>query len=99
MSNKLSWFSGGGERSQEAVVIIDALVSDLASQPTTEPLKQVLNHYRVELVKRESSVPMILSRMNLDVARILTQNGIVLSTSQSSQLKAITALSNIRYGY
>ena len=99
MSNKLSWFSGGGERSQEAVVIIDALVSDLASQTTTEPLKQVLNHYRVELVKRESSVPMILSRMNLDVARILTQNGIVLSTSQSSQLKAITALSNIRYGY
>ena len=45
MSNKLSWFSGGGERSQEAVVIIDALVSDLASQPTTEPLKQVLRHY------------------------------------------------------
>ena len=99
MSNKLSWLSGGGERSQEAVVIIDALVSDLANQPNAEPLKEVLNHYRVELVKRESSVPMILSRMNLDIARILTQNGIVLSTSQSSQLQAITALSNIRYGY
>lgn len=96
---KLKWFSGGSERGNEAISIVDNLLKDIDSNPTDAPLKQVLLSYKDELEKKESSIPYILSRMNIAVANVVTKNGIILSKTQSSELSKLTKLSNIRYGY
>ncbi|MEJ1320426.1 hypothetical protein QY890_07025 [Latilactobacillus sakei] len=44
-------------------------------------------------------MPLILSRLNLAIANALQEDGLTLSVAQSEQVKALTALSNIRYGY
>lgn len=95
---KLKWFSGGTERSEQAVAIIDELLKNL-DIVQNNILKITLESYRTELKSRSSSTQFILSRMNMDIARAIRKDGKKLSSNQSEKLKKLTAISNIRYGY
>ncbi|MDH5039552.1 bacteriocin immunity protein [Enterococcus faecalis] len=95
----LKWYSGGDEREKKAEKIIIDLLNDLENDLGNESLQQVLNSYLEELRKGGASVPLILSRMNLDISKAIRNDGRELTASQSSKLKELTSISNIRYGY
>lgn len=95
----LKWFSGGEERKKEAIVIIDSLLVSLSENATDRPLKNFFLFYRRELESSGISVPLILSRMNVELSNILIENKLQLSAEQSKQIKQLRSLSNIRYGY
>ena len=96
---KLKWFSGGNERSSQAEIIITDLLDDLKTDLDNESLKKVLENYLEELKQKSASVPLILSRMNLDISKAIRNDGVTLSDYQSKKLKELTSISNIRYGY
>ncbi|MEG0286710.1 MAG: bacteriocin immunity protein [Vagococcus sp.] len=96
---KLKWFSGGKDRSEQVVAIITDLLTDLNNDQKTMSLQLVLTNYKNELIKKESSIPLILSRMNLDISNTIKKNNILLSSCQSDKLKKIISMSHIRYGY
>ncbi|MBT0903508.1 bacteriocin immunity protein [Streptococcus infantarius] len=95
----LKWFSGGKERKNEAVVIIDELLVSLGEDSKYIPLKKFFLFYRKELESSGTSTPLVLSRMNVELSNILVENKLQLSDAQSKQLKRLRSLSNIRYGY
>ncbi len=95
----VKWFSGGKERKNEAIMILEALIKDLDSESKKLPVQKVLLSYREELIKEPSSIPFILSRMNIEVSKVLVNNGIELTASQSEKIKELSRLSQIRYGY
>ena len=96
---KLKWFSGGKEWSNQAENIITDLLDDLKTDLDNESLKKVLENYLEELKQKGASVPLILSRMNLDISKAIRNDGVTLSDYQSKKLKELTSISNIRYGY
>lgn len=96
--SKVNWFSGGVERSNRAVQIIDELLKSGEIIPNSQ-LELTLKNYRIELQQKASSVPFILSRMNLDISKSLRSDQNHLSEEQSNKLKSLASLSNIRYGY
>lgn len=96
--SKLKWFSGGKERSQQANILITELLNELGDDSHSEALKKVLSSYKQEL-NSGVSVPLILSRMNLDISNAVRKDGAALSAAQAEKLKELTALSSIRYGY
>ena len=96
---KLNWFSGGTDPSDQAETIIRDLLNHLTSELSTAPLQKVLTSYLKELERKDTSVPLILSRMNLDIAKTIRNNKINLTEFQSQKLKELTNLSSIRYGY
>ncbi|MEJ1318782.1 bacteriocin immunity protein [Latilactobacillus sakei] len=95
----MKWYSGGSERSEQAIITIKALLTDLQDASKGPALQTVLTTYQTELESKKASVPLILSRLNLAIANALQEDGLTLSVAQSEQVKALTALSNIRYGY
>lgn len=95
----MKWYSGGSERSEQAITIIKALLTDLQDASKGPTLQTVLTTYQAELESKKASVPLILSRLNLAIANALQEDGLTLSDAQAEQVKALTALSNIRYGY
>ncbi|MBP2098079.1 bacteriocin immunity protein [Enterococcus rivorum] len=96
--SKVNWFSGGTERSDQAVHIIDDLLNCNEINSNSQ-LGTILQNYRIELQQKGASVPFILSRMNLDISKALRSDGNHLSEEQSNKLKHLSSLSNIRYGY
>lgn len=95
----LKWYAGGQDRAEQAISILTELVADLKQSQQKMPLQQVLSDYIEAFRKKESAVPFILSRMNLDISSALKNNQIVLTVSESDKLDALMALANIRYGY
>ena len=95
----LKWFAGGSERRCEAMMIIDHLLEDIKDEPQLTPLKNQLVIYKRRLRDDGTSVPFILSQMNVDISRVLIDNKLSLSESQSEQIKKLRELSAIRYGY
>lgn len=95
----LNWFSGGNERGKQAETIITDLLDGLKTNTGNKALQQVLESYLEELEQKNTSVPLILSRMNLDISKAITIDGVPLSDYQSKKLKTLTSISNIRYGY
>lgn len=93
------WFATGGERGDEVIKIITELLNEISNDPAKVPLEKVLLSYKAELEKRESSIPYILSRMNITVSNTLIKNHITLSPSQSDKLKRILQQSRVWYGY
>lgn len=87
------------ERSNQAENIITDLLDDLKTDLDNESLKKVLENYLEELKQKSASVPLILSRMNLDISKAIRNDGVTLSDYQSKKLKELTSISNIRYGY
>lgn len=94
----LKWFSGGKERKNEAVVIIDELLESLNGDLKYKPLQNFFISYRKEL-SNGTSIPLVLSRMNIELSNVLVENKLQLSDEQSQKLKELRSLSNIRYGY
>ena len=95
----LKWFAGGSERRCEAMIIIDYLLEGINNTPQLTPLKNLLVSYKRRLEDDGISTPFILSQMNVDLARVLIDNKLSLSESQSEQIKKLRELSAIRYGY
>lgn len=96
---KLKWFSGGNDRKKQAESIIIDLLNDLKIDLGNELLFKVLNNYLKELKQKNTSVPSILSRMNLDISKAIRNDVVKLTDYQSKKLKELTSLSNSRYGY
>ena len=96
---KLKWFSGGSDRAHNAILIINDLLTDLQYYPEDITLQKVLLDYKDELEKQGSSVPYILSRMNIALSNVVTKNHLTLSQSQSDKLSKLLSLSYIPYGY
>ena len=92
----IKWFSGGSDRAQAAISIINNVLNDT---PEDNALRKVLIAYKDELEKQESSVPYILSRMNIALSNVVTKNHIILSKSQADKLSELIKLSYISYGY
>lgn len=97
--SKLKWFSGGNERAKQAENIMTNLLDDLKTDLGNESLQKVLENYLEELKQKSASVPMILSRMNLDISKAIRNDRAALSDYQSKKLKELTSVSNIRYKY
>lgn len=97
--SKLKWFSGGKERSDQTLALINELLKELDKNPNSPALQKLLANYQNELRKKERSVPFILSQMNIEISNLLKKETISLSDSQSNNLKQLMTLSNIRYGY
>ena len=95
----LKWFAGGSERRCEAMTIIEHLLEDIKDTPQLIPLKSQLVIYKRRLRDDGTSVPFILSQMNVDISRALIDNKLILSESQANQIKKLRGLSAIRYGY
>ena len=95
----LKWFAGGSERRCEAMTIIDHLLEDIKDTPQLAPLKNQLVRYKKRLKDDGTSTPFILSQMNVDISRVLIDNKLGLSESQAKQIKKLSELSAIRYGY
>ena len=95
----LKWFAGGSERRCEAMTIIDHLLEDIKDEPQLTPLKNQLVIYKRRLRDDGTSVPFILSQMNVDLSRVLIENKLGLSENQAKQIKKLRELSVIRYGY
>ena len=95
----LKWFAGGSERRCEAMMILDHLLEDIKDEPQLTPLKNQLVIYKRRLRDDGTSVPFILSQMNVDLSRVLIENKLGLSESQAKQVKKLRELSAIRYGY
>ena len=83
----LKWFAGGSERRCEAMMIIDHLLEDIKAAPQLTPLKNQLVIYKRRLRDDGTSVPFILSQMNVDISRVLIDNKLCLSESQVKQIK------------
>ena len=95
----LKWFAGGSERRCEAMTIIDHLLEDIKDKPQLTPLKNQLVIYKRRLRDDGTSVPFILSQMNVDISRVLIDNKLGLSESQAEKIKKLRELSVIWYGY
>ncbi|MDE3281146.1 bacteriocin immunity protein [Lacticaseibacillus parahuelsenbergensis] len=95
----LKWYSGGNDRAKKATYIIDQLLLDLKNNPQSESLQQVLRSYREALIQKQAAVPLILSRMNLEISNVLIRDRITLTKLQSDKIGQLSSLSNIRYGY
>ncbi|HBI1783334.1 TPA: bacteriocin immunity protein [Enterococcus faecalis] len=96
--DKLKWFSGGNERGKQAENVITVLLDDIKTDSGNESLQKVLENYLEELKQQGASVPLILSRMNLDISKAIRNDGVALSDNQSKKLKELISISNIRYG-
>lgn len=96
---ELKWFSGGMERRQEALALLDELIQTLACDTHLAPLKEVLISYECQLRNGGTSIPYVLSQMNVAISQVLIKHALYLSASQSNQIKKLRELSNIRYGY
>ena len=55
----LRWFSGGKERKNEAVIIIDELLVSLSEDSKYIPLKEFFLFYRKELESSGTSTPLV----------------------------------------
>lgn len=95
----LRWYSGGSDRAEQAINIINELLSDLGDSSQSGPLRDVLRGYKEDLIQKRAAVPFILSRMNLAISNVLVRDNITLTKLQSEKVGELSSLSNIRYGY
>lgn len=96
---RLKWFAGGKERRDEALIILDKLIASFHNNYGVQPLTDLFLKYKSELKNGRTSTSFVLSRMNIELSRVFTQNEIRLTEEQSRLLKDLRSLSNIRWGY
>ncbi|MFI3887036.1 bacteriocin immunity protein [Streptococcus parauberis] len=95
----MKWFAGGSERSVKALELIQNLQNSIEGNSEQIEISQLFQRYQSELESNASSVPFILSRMNVELFEVLTKHKINLSSEQLELLKELQKLSQIRYGY
>ncbi|MGT2756556.1 bacteriocin immunity protein [Streptococcus ovuberis] len=71
--NRLKWFSGGTERRDEAISILELLIQDLKDENHLDSLYSLLISYYNELKNGAGSVPYILSRLNIEMSHVLIE--------------------------
>jgi hypothetical protein len=64
---KLKWFSGGKERREEAIRIIEELLLDLQTNASATSVKKTLIHYLNEFKTNGTSFPFLMNRMSLEL--------------------------------
>lgn len=94
----IKWFTGGQERGQAALELLKQLRQQVDGAKYVE-LQEILANYFKEIKTETGSIPLILSRMNLDISRVMLKNNIVLPADAQQTMKKLTELSQIRYGY
>ncbi|MFD0897740.1 bacteriocin immunity protein [Loigolactobacillus binensis] len=94
----MKWYAGGTERGKQAVELLAELINHLNSDNEL-PLKQLLFQFHQEIAAQGQSIPYILSRMNVAIAKVMRENNIVVDADNETRLKALMALSEIRWGY
>ncbi len=94
----LSWFAGASERKKEALSLLDQLQASLESQTNAQALRQLLSTYQAELSGDATGVPLILSRLQVELSQTLADHSLTLSASQEALLKQLRELSQVRYG-
>ncbi|WP_277902623.1 bacteriocin immunity protein [Enterococcus lactis] len=80
-------------------MIITELLDDLETDLGNDSLRMILHTYLGNLKNEGTSVPLILSRMNLEISNAIKKDGVSLNAKQSKKLKELMSISNIRYGY
>lgn len=94
----ISWFAGASERKKEVLTLLDQLQASLESQPNDQALRQLLSAYQAELSGDATGVPLILSRLQVELSQTLTAHSLTLSASQETLVKQLRELSQVRYG-
>ncbi|MEX0379827.1 bacteriocin immunity protein [Leuconostoc sp. MS02] len=94
----IKWFTGGQERGKSALELLIQLRQQLDDVKYSE-LQHVLSEYFNDIKTESGSIPLILSRMNLELSHIMLKNHTVLPEGAQQTMKKLTELSQIRYGY
>ncbi|WP_165212837.1 bacteriocin immunity protein [Streptococcus tangpeifui] len=97
--SKLKWFSGGKERRDNALDLLESIIIELREIDGSESLQKFLLAYKEELEKQKAPIPTILSRFNIELSEVLRNSNIILNNKVREQLDSIRKLSYIRYGY
>ena len=92
----LKWFAGGKERQEQAVAIIDEVIETIGDKPDYADLKQVLHSYRTELADSRSATPYILSRMSLEISKVVRKDQLTLSPCIEERMAELRKLLAIR---
>lgn len=95
----LRWFSGGKDRREEAVAILDRLLKDINDDNDLSSLEKALASYRKELNDSKSAVPYILSRLSMDISAVVRKDNLTLTPTQEKEMADLRKVLNIRYGY
>ncbi|MBZ5979454.1 MAG: bacteriocin immunity protein [Leuconostoc gelidum] len=95
---QIKWYTGGQERGKVALELIIQLLKELDGT-AYDDLKQVLAMYFNEIKNESGSIPLVFSRMNLDVSNVMIKNHIVLPENAQQTMKKISQLNQLRYGY
>lgn len=96
---KLNWFSGGKERRDAALTLLDSIMIDIRGLDRGELLQDILSSYKEELEHPNAPIPVILSRFNVELSRVLRNGNIILTNGIREKLDSLRKLSYIRYGY
>ena len=95
---QIKWYTGGQERGKVALELIIQLLKELDGT-AYDDLKQVLAVYFNEIKNESGSIPLVFSRMNLDVSNVMIKNHIVLPENAQQTMKKISQLNQLRCGY
>lgn len=93
---KLKWFSGGKERREEAIRIIEELLLDLQTNDSATSVKKTLTHYLNEFKTNGTSFSFLMNRMSLELTDAVLQSNIHFTPEQSEKLKELRKLMEIR---
>lgn len=97
--SKLKWFSGGKERRDNALNLLESIIIEIREIEGSESLQEFLLTYKDELEKQKAPIPTILSRFNVELSGVLRDSNIILTDRVKEALNSIRKLSYIRYGY
>lgn len=93
---KLKWFSGGKERREEAIRIIEELLLDLQTNDSATSVKKTLTRYLNEFKTNGTSFPFLMNCMSLELTDAVLQSNIHFTPEQSEKLKELRKLMEIR---
>lgn len=93
---KLKWFSGGKERREEAISIIEELISDLQTNDSAEALSKLLTYYLNEFKTRGTSFPFLMNRMSIELTDVVLRSKVHLTKEQGEKFKELRKLMEIR---
>lgn len=93
---KLKWFSGGKERREEAISIIEELISDLQTNDSAEALSKSLTYYLNEFKTSGTSFPFLMNRMSIELTDVVLRSKVHLTKEQDEKFKELRKLMEIR---
>ena len=93
---KLKWFSGGKERREEAISIIEELISDLQTNDSAEALSKLLTYYLNEFKTSGTSFPLLMNRMSIELTDVVLRSKVHLTKEQGEKFKELRKLMEIR---